>query len=276
MYNACTNVVGFSTNSTERMRITSGGNVGIGTTSPTQQLETTARFVIGNSVTGRVGTFGQNTATADTYITLQNTAGNFDLGTSSGGHYFYGIGSLPLQFYTNSTEKMRITSGGTLLVGTTTEAFAGGKLQVEGTIRAAGQFTSVLPSSNFGYFDGSGQVVASASSASSLYLDATWNTTGNPDAIFLNITNTASGASSKLLNLKVGSVSQFSVSKAGAIQTTAPTGGTAQPWKLGTVYTGTCVPSDFGSFGSWFTGTVIEIEVNGTTYKIPAIIDNYC
>ena len=62
----------------------------------------------------------------------------------------------------------------------------------------------------------------------------------------------------------------------GSIKTGAPTGGTAQPWKLGTVYTGTCVPSTFGEFGTWFTGTVIEIEVNGTTYKIPAVIDNYC
>lgn len=104
--------------------IFTSGNVGIGTTSPSQQLETTARFVIGNSVTGRVGTFGQNTATADTYITLQNSAGNFDWGTSSGGHYFYGIGSLPMQFFTNSTERMRITSTGQFIVGDTSLAYA--------------------------------------------------------------------------------------------------------------------------------------------------------
>jgi hypothetical protein len=161
----------------------------------------------------------------------------------------------------NASERMRITSGGTVLIGTTTEEFAGGKLQVAGAIRAAGQFTSVLSSSSFAYFDGSGQVVSSASSASALYLDTTWNTTGNPDGIYLNVTNTASGSSSKLLNLKVDNASQFSVSKGGAIQTSAPSSGSAQPWKL-------------GSYAAGGTGTatgVIYIEINGQIYSIPAL-----
>ena len=268
--NAPTDLVFHTFNSTlqERMRITSGGNVGIGTTSPAYKLD----VVNAGANAIRV----QNTdSSADAYFIAQNTTGTSFFGTNNIGPYIYTASALAMQFYTNNAERMRITSGGTLLVGTTTEGFLG-KLQVAGSVAITGQYNTVLPSSSFSYFDGSGQVVSSSSSASALYLDTTWNTTGNPDGIYLNVTNTASGASSKLLNLKVGSVSQFSVSKAGAIQTSAPTGGTARPWKLGTVYTGTCVPSDFGSFGSWFTGTVIEIEVNGTTYKIPAIIDNYC
>ena len=162
--------------------------------------------------------------------------------------------------FENSGERMRITSGGSVLIGTTTEGFLG-KLQVAGSVAITGQYNTVLPSSSFSYFDGSGQVVSSASSASALYLDTTWNTTGNPDGIYLNVTNTASGASSKLLNLKVGSVSQFSVSKAGAIQTTAPSSGSAQPWKL-------------GSYAAGGTGTatgVIYIEINGQIYSIPAL-----
>jgi hypothetical protein len=155
---------------------------------------------------------------------------------------------------------MRITSGGSVLIGTSTEGFLG-KLQVAGSVAITGQYNTVLPSSSFSYFDGSGQVVSSSSNASALYLDTTWNTTGNPDGIYLNVTNTASGASSKLLNLKVGSVSQFSVSKAGAIQTTAPSSGSAQPWKL-------------GSYAAGGTGTatgVIYIEINGQIYSIPAL-----
>jgi hypothetical protein len=161
----------------------------------------------------------------------------------------------------NAAERMRITSGGSVLIGTTTEGFLG-KLQVAGSVAITGQYNTVLPSSSFSYFDGSGQVVSSSSNASALYLDTTWNTTGNPDGIFLNVANTASGASSKLLNLKVDSVSQFSVSKAGEIKTSSPSSGSAQPWKL-------------GSYAAGGTGTatgVIYIEVNGQIYSIPALL----
>lgn len=61
-----------------------------------------------------------------------------------------------------------------------------------------------------------------------------------------------------------------------SLKTSAPTGGTSQNWKLGTVVSGTCVPANFGGFTSWFTGNVIEIEVNGTTYYVPAVVPNYC
>ena len=47
--------------------------------------------------------------------------------------------------------------------------------------------------------------------------DITWDTSGNPTAILLNVTNTSSGSSSKLVNLLVDSVSKFSVSKAGNV-----------------------------------------------------------
>jgi hypothetical protein len=152
-----------------RFIVQRAGNVGIGTTSPTQQLETTARFVIGNSVTGRVGIFGQNTATSDTYITLQNSAGNFDWGTSSGGHYFYGIGSLPMQFFTNSTERMRITSGGDVLLGTT-GLTVGARLQLKGAASASAMSIDVgtngYPAITFQNSSGSqqGYIVTNASS----------------------------------------------------------------------------------------------------------------
>ncbi|MDB4940466.1 MAG: hypothetical protein JWO40_891, partial [Candidatus Doudnabacteria bacterium] len=54
--------------------------------------------------------------------------------------------------------------------------------------------------------------------ASSLVdLSGTWNTSGNPTAIKLNVTNTASGASALLQDLQVGSVSQFKVAKNGNV-----------------------------------------------------------
>lgn len=55
---------------------------------------------------------------------------------------------------------------------------------------------------------------------SSLNIATTWNTTGSPAAIKLNVTNTASGASSMLLDLQVASTSKFKVSPTGAIVVT--------------------------------------------------------
>ena len=56
------------------------------------------------------------------------------------------------------------------------------------------------------------------SDATSMFdLAGTWNTSGTPTAIKLNMTDTASNAASALMDLQVGGVSQFKVSKAGAV-----------------------------------------------------------
>lgn len=49
-------------------------------------------------------------------------------------------------------------------------------------------------------------------------LGITWNTTGVPTALKVNITNTASGANSMLFDLQIGGVSRFSVDKIGNIR----------------------------------------------------------
>ena len=56
-----------------------------------------------------------------------------------------------------------------------------------------------------------------SSATSALSIAQTWNTTGSPTAIDLNVTNTASGVGSLLMNLRVGGSSQFSVGIFGAI-----------------------------------------------------------
>ena len=204
-YNHTTNSLFFYSDASERMRITSAGNVGIGTTAPNSLLEV-----------NRTITF----SAIDTYaqLVVKTTSGAngklLNIGVDETNSVSF------IQSLNRGTDAMPLSLqryGGAVLIGTTTEEFAGGILQVAGTIRAAGQFTSVLSSSSFANFSGTGQVVAVASSSSTLYLDATWNTTGNPDAIYLNIANTASGASSKLLNLKVDNASKFSVAKDGTV-----------------------------------------------------------
>ena len=57
-----------------------------------------------------------------------------------------------------------------------------------------------------------------------LDLQQTWNTTGNPTAIKLTVTNTASGTAALLLNLIVGTTSVFNVNKFGDIGSIARIG----------------------------------------------------
>jgi hypothetical protein len=237
----------FYTGGSERMRITSGGNVGIGTTAPNSLLEVNRTITFSS-----IDTYGQ--------LVVKTTSGANGKLLNIGVDETNGVSFI--QSLNRGTDAMPLSLqryGGAVLIGTTTEGFLG-KLQVAGSVAITGQYNTVLPSSSFSYFDGSGQVVSSSSNASALYLDTTWNTTGNPDGIYLNVTNTASGSSSKLLNLKVGSVSQFSVSKGGAIQTSDPTNGTARPWKLGDARS-----------GGISTDSYIIVEVNGVTYSIPAL-----
>lgn len=51
-------------------------------------------------------------------------------------------------------------------------------------------------------------------------ISQTWNTTGTPTALDINVTDTASNAASLLLNLRTGGASRFSVSKGGAVTAT--------------------------------------------------------
>jgi hypothetical protein len=87
---------------TERMRITSGGNVGIGTTSPSEKLHI-------NRSDG-----------AGVYVRLQDNSGSRYIGNDAGAMVFLN-GS--------ASEQMRITSGGDVLVGTTSNDI--GKLQIQ-------------------------------------------------------------------------------------------------------------------------------------------------
>jgi len=114
------------------------------------------------------------------------------------------------------------------------------------------------PSTNTAALTTSASYSLTGSNAQSLIdLAGTWNTTGNPTAIKLNITNTASGASANLMDLQVGGTSQFQVTKGGAIQTAAPSSGTAKPWKLGAA-TVTSV-SHYG---------YAQVEIDGVVYYV--------
>jgi hypothetical protein len=67
-------------------------------------------------------------------------------------------------------------------------------------------------------------------SGSILNLEQTWNTSGTPTAIKLNVTDTASNANSLLMDLEVSGLNRFSISKNGLTTIGAPD--TAVPFQL--------------------------------------------
>jgi len=88
----------------EKMRITDGGNVGIGTSSPAYNLDTTGNI----RATGYV--YADDSLVTNTIV----SAGSQDLSIIKSGAY-------STTFSTNGSERARITSGGNLLIGTTTD-----------------------------------------------------------------------------------------------------------------------------------------------------------
>jgi hypothetical protein len=168
----------FQTDGTTRMTITSGGNVGIGTTSPdasviltindSSQAQKAVNFDIRN------GNFGWWRITS----TNTNNPGK-------------------LSFNSNNSSATPLvldgTSGGIVGIGITTPT---AKLDILDTTLA-----------------GSGSL-----SGSALNIDQTWNTTGTPTAIKLNVTDTASNAASLLMDLRVGGVSKAKIGKNGSFE----------------------------------------------------------
>ena len=91
-----------NTNGTERMRIDSSGNVGVGTASPSRDLEV-------HSSTG-----------GNAYISAKRdnaTSTELVLGAENGNTLLSSVGAIPMAFYTNGSEAMRIDSSGNVGIG---------------------------------------------------------------------------------------------------------------------------------------------------------------
>jgi hypothetical protein len=113
MYLPSANTIAFSTNTTEAMRITSFGDVGIGTNNPTSKLHI-------------------NGGSATTFMQLTGNSRNMYIGQSLLGLDITQEANADMVFATNATYRMRINAGGNVWIGNF-GTDTGDKLRVVGT-----------------------------------------------------------------------------------------------------------------------------------------------
>ena len=113
LFNAANAATTFFTNATERMRINSSGDLGVGTNSPGYRLD-----VDRGATTGFTARFGRSSGTQ--FYMYSDTSASY-LSTDTG--LYNAIGFTPasnyINFYTNNAERMRIDTSGGLRVGLT-------------------------------------------------------------------------------------------------------------------------------------------------------------
>jgi len=151
IYLAGNNRIDFRVNSSERMRIDSTGAVGIGTTSPGYKLDVDGDIGLsGNIVDANTGEEIQ-IGTNDIRVELKHLQSEYGLWARSPSLSTRAMGidgaSTYMGLYTNSTEKVRITSDGNVGIGTTSPE---GLLQISRDASTAYDGTNDSGQSNIG------------------------------------------------------------------------------------------------------------------------------
>jgi hypothetical protein len=143
-YNTNTNHTFYTQNGVvNAMHITSGGNVGIGTTSPAEKLEVNGSFKVTptDNAYNSIKTYRGTTAPyLSEFAVIDAQSGHTNIRNNALDTVRSTIFSFSVDGTNTYTERMRITSGGNVLIGTTTDA--GYKLDVNGSGRFSGDVTS--------------------------------------------------------------------------------------------------------------------------------------
>ena len=127
LWNYENNAIIIATNDTERIRISAGGFVGIGTNNPLTGLDVVRS---GDNIVSRFsnGTRGLEIAATSTGGALQTYNANQSIDIKT-----YSTSNSHIAFSTNNTERLRITPGGQVLVGNyATHSSIHGNLEVNG------------------------------------------------------------------------------------------------------------------------------------------------
>ena len=160
----------------------------------------TANIITINSATWNNNSTAVTANSANWILDGGNTKGsNLSIGT---------VDDFNLYLESNNVARLTVRNNGNIGINRLTPT---SKLEISDTTAASGAL------------DGSG-----------IYLAQTWNTTGSPVALKLNVTNTSSGSASKLLDLRVSESSKFNVNALGNVGI-----GTSTPISKLDIYDGT-------------------------------------
>lgn len=238
MYLAGVNTIGFSTFSTERMRIDSVGYVGIGTSSPVYNLHinaaTDSRIIITDSVQG---------STANDGMYIRQSGVNASIVNQENG---------TLQFGTNNSFVQTITAAGNVGIGTSSPNI--------GTWNRALTLNTASGNTACELAVGGAAQLYLAADSSNAYLQVA-NAT-SPLRIF-------TGAAERMRITSAGDVGigtatpETKLDVDGDIQTAAPETSTNAAWKLGNV-----------GLGGVFVGAAdyVTVSVGGLVVKLPIAI----
>ena len=129
---------------TERMRLDSSGNLGLGTTSPAYRLQVETPSATGNIV----GYFRQGSGAVAAILSTTDLVG-FGNGATAGETRIYADGGSGfVSFRTNGSERARITSGGNFGIGTTSP---NSRLDVDANVAANTTVLSLTNRANWGW-----------------------------------------------------------------------------------------------------------------------------
>ena len=184
---------------------------GTGTTNTLPKF--TGASTIGNSLLTDNGTllnYGNNiitigaSNTAEKYLGINSSTGDFYFGGTSAEHYIYGVGSKAINFYTNGTSKMLLSASGNLGLGVTPSAWWSDMKAIEAQGSSGGVFASASINGHFltnAYYNGTNWIYKntafvsyySQTSGQHQWLTAPSGTAGNAISFTQAMTLDASG-----------------------------------------------------------------------------------